>query len=265
MKRGENEVLRVEYEPKPPVPPDATKSINPQPPYYRRSFLSELRPYSIINVWGDAFRSDGRISGNVPIKVRGKESPHGIFTHPLSGPPSEVGYDINGRWDFFRGAVAINPNPAGYAYPGAPLTFEVIGDGRALWKSDPVTKSDEPQLFDISVKAIKRIRLRVHSSGSINTAWAVWVEPILIRGESSAGGAGGSPTIAGESPNPGAEKVAGTVPGVSGMGGLTTGRMGEVSPGHQAPKTITNSIGMTLKPDSGRRILHGLARRRHRG
>ncbi len=33
---------------------------------------------------------------------------------------------------------------------------------------------------------------------------------------------------------------------MNGMGGVTTGRMGEGSPGHQAPKTIQNSIGMKL-------------------
>jgi hypothetical protein len=145
-------------------------------------FLRDMQYLSLNVPFPHYFRDNGRLgSVDRPINVRGQGSPHGIYLHPPRHSFSEVIYNINGEWSGFQGSVAINPRPEGGDYPGGPITFEVSGDGQVLWKSTPIAKFDEPEQFRIKVTRIDRLRLRVYCPESENTAWAVWLEPRLMR------------------------------------------------------------------------------------
>lgn len=62
--------------------------------------------------------------------------------------------------------------------PHTPLTFEVYGDGKQLWKSKPVKRCGEPQhCKSVNVKTVKQLELRVECPGDAGYAVAVWYEP----------------------------------------------------------------------------------------
>jgi hypothetical protein len=64
--------------------------------------------------------------------------------------------------------------------PQTPLVFQVWGDGKQLWHSDPVKRFGEPQNCDIELSAISHLELRVECPGDAAFALAVWCEPRLL-------------------------------------------------------------------------------------
>jgi hypothetical protein len=88
---------------------------------------------------------------------------------------------LGGKWTVFQGSIGVPKTEDKAEDPASPLTFEVIGDGRSLWKSESVTKIDTFQKFTINVDKIKTLTLRVHCSDASNWAWSFWIEPVLIE------------------------------------------------------------------------------------
>jgi len=62
-----------------------------------------------------------------------------------------------------------------------PLTFKVYGDGELLWLSDPVQKRADRRNFRLSVENVDLLELRVHCPASKTYAWAVWINPQLLK------------------------------------------------------------------------------------
>src|SRR5262249_30785146 len=65
--------------------------------------------------------------------------------------------------------------------PWSPVIFEIIGNGKSIWKSRPVTKRGDIQDCQIGLAGINQLELKVSCAGPINLAWAVWLEPRLTR------------------------------------------------------------------------------------
>jgi hypothetical protein len=117
------------------------------------------------------------------IDVRGKHSPNGIFLHPS---PKELGlasvsFDLGRQYQTFCGDVTLNDTSV---RSPSPVTFTVFGDGRILWKSDPILSQEESQTCSVSVKGVKILKLQVAVTHEHRGAHAVWVEPYLIKNES---------------------------------------------------------------------------------
>jgi hypothetical protein len=69
-----------------------------------------------------------------------------------------------------------------------PLTFQVKGDGRTLWESDPVQEFDKPQWLDIDVSGVDVLHLKVVCPGFCGYARAVWLDPFLQNPEKVSSG-----------------------------------------------------------------------------
>jgi hypothetical protein len=115
------------------------------------------------------------------VRVRGKDSPHGIFMHPPhpgEGSAASVTYRLRGGFRSLHGEVSLNDGPPGSA---SPVTFAVYGDGRLLWESKPFSSQRDAQPCEVSVQGVDRLKLEVRAAGDAHGAHAVWVEPYLER------------------------------------------------------------------------------------
>jgi serine/threonine protein kinase len=143
-------------------------------------FLSDLR-YSNLKPNRPGYLAvDGTLGrSKEKIRIKGVDSPHGIFLRPNAQGHSEVTFLTEGKWDRFEGSVAICQATDRKNFDASPLTFEVLGDNTVLWTSSKVTNVDEPQSFSINVQYAKHLQLRVNCPGHGEMAAGVWVEPRL--------------------------------------------------------------------------------------
>jgi formylglycine-generating enzyme required for sulfatase activity len=144
-------------------------------------FLSTLREKQ-VRVLQNFFRKDGFVncSGLFPIVVDGTRCPNSLFTHPAAQTFASVSYDLNRPYTQFQARVGIPAVAPNQTDPQAPLIFEIIGDGKSLWKSAPLARRGAVQDCAVSLEGVKQLELRVHNPGSSSWAHPVWLEPRLI-------------------------------------------------------------------------------------
>jgi hypothetical protein len=141
----------------------------------KKTYLSSLNPSSVraLESKGYSFEKD-----TDRFKMNGEVVPHSIFTHPDNNGESSVSYSLQAKYTILRAAVGI-PNRT-QPVPASPVTFELLGDSKSLWKSEPVTNLDTFQDCTISVDKIKTLTLRVRCQNN-GHAHAVWFGPIVIE------------------------------------------------------------------------------------
>src|SRR5262249_2442710 len=144
-------------------------------------FLSTLREKK-VRVLDKYFRKDGFVncSGLFPIVVGGVRCPYSLFTHPAAQTFASVSYDLDRPYTQFVARVGIPALAPNQKDPTGPLTFEVLGNGKSLWKSTPVARRGAIQDCAVSMRGVKQLELRVHNAGSSAWAHPVWLEPRLI-------------------------------------------------------------------------------------
>lgn len=114
----------------------------------------------------DRIPGDGRL-----LEAGGEIYATGIYAHA----PARHEYDLGGKWQKFRGRVAMAAGNDGS------VQFELRGDGRELWKSK-VIKADQSATFDVDVKDVKQLELIVSPTEDGTRAdWGLWIEPELVR------------------------------------------------------------------------------------
>jgi hypothetical protein len=72
---------------------------------------------------------------------------------------SQVEYDVAGIFATFTALVGVDDS-----YNGA-LSFALIGDGKELWNSGAVKKSDAPKPVNVAIAGVKRLVLRAIAAG----------------------------------------------------------------------------------------------------
>ena len=147
----------------------------------KRAYLVTLKHNNLKDAknW---FTDNGTQTGTgTKIKRDGLPVPHSIHMYPPSKGAAEVHYQLGGRWTAFRAAVGVPKIEDNAEPPASPLTFEVLGDGKSLWKSEPVTKLDTLQTCELNVSRLKVLTLLVHCPQDNHWARAVWFEPILAE------------------------------------------------------------------------------------
>ena len=127
------------------------------------------------------FAWNGTMNDGKIIEVRGKASPHGIFLHAQTRSYSELVYNLDPKWTVFRCGVAVPLKGDERKGLGSALVFEVIGDRRVLWRSNPVVNFDDPQWCDVKIEGVNELCIRVNCPGDSSYARAVWLEPRLFH------------------------------------------------------------------------------------
>ncbi|NRA38932.1 MAG: protein kinase [Planctomycetes bacterium] len=119
-------------------------------------------------------------AGGPDITVDGKTYRHGLATHPPKiNDYSEVAYNLTHRYAQFSGTVALNDVSIEHNFKGS-LTFTIYADDVAVWTSQDININRNSEDFKISIRGVKRLRLRAQCTGTDLYAQAVWLDPKLL-------------------------------------------------------------------------------------
>ena len=157
------------------VEPDGSES----PRAARLHFtLASLLPAELPLTRLAPLRSTGRWRGveldempsGAPLALGGKLYERGLSS--FAG--SEIEYDLNGLYDTFSALVGLDAS----ANENGGAEFIVLGDGKELWRSGLLKKSDEPRPVQIRITGVHRLLLRTTGNGDrFRRAPADWAEP----------------------------------------------------------------------------------------
>lgn len=117
----------------------------------------------------DAFRT---------FQLQGKDAPHSIGMHP---PPEGLAFielKIDSKFSAFTVVVSQNDRLPGM---DDPVIFTVYGDGKVLWKSEPLRAQRDTQRCSIPVKGVKTLKLEIHPTGSPRAGHMLWFEPYFEK------------------------------------------------------------------------------------
>ncbi|AMV22498.1 NPCBM/NEW2 domain-containing protein [Planctomyces sp. SH-PL14] len=159
----------------------------------RQAFVDQVQPtlllsrqepakVKVLNNW---FTRDGRgLSGQSlggDIRFGGQVYREAILAHPGGEDFSEVAIALSGEWETFTARVGVPEatDVPGTKLVGSNLTFEVLSDGKSLWKSQPSREIDKLQSCRVAFPKGAQIVLRVHCAKEYWFARAVWIEPRL--------------------------------------------------------------------------------------
>ncbi|MBY0513212.1 MAG: NPCBM/NEW2 domain-containing protein [Gemmataceae bacterium] len=149
----------------------------------KRKYLTTFK-HSNVKVSPNGFSTNGKTGFGDAFTFRGEPTPHSIFLHPNPNGTSTVTFSPGPSWVAFHATVGIPPPEKAdpnRGNPRTPITFELIGNGKSLWKSAPVSKMEAFQVCKVWLKQVKDLTLVVHCPGDHHWAWATWFEPVLIE------------------------------------------------------------------------------------
>jgi NPCBM/NEW2 domain len=86
---------------------------------------------------------------------------------------SEIEFELNGTYDAFTSTVGTDSN--------GKVEFAVTGDGKPLWTSGPLMKTDGSRSVKVDVRNVRRLALRVTRVDEGGRIFADWVNARLTR------------------------------------------------------------------------------------
>jgi hypothetical protein len=98
---------------------------------------------------------------------------------------TEIEYDLQGLYRTFTALIGVNDGPK----ENGAVIFKITVDGKELWQSGAMTKSDTPQTVRVAIDGVKRLVLRVVITGAKKPdseqewpvgPWGVWAMPHLV-------------------------------------------------------------------------------------
>jgi hypothetical protein len=164
------------------------KPIVPNEPREEVEYLSDMQEFD-VKVAEGRFANKGRLgysaAGLDRVRVKGNDSPNGLSMHAISNSYASVKYKLGKTAHTFIASAALNDSAGAPGTPGigripTALTFEVLGDGKSLWKSKPVDTARKVQECNVDVTRVEVLELRVNCPGSFVNAQAVWLEPRVL-------------------------------------------------------------------------------------
>ena len=143
-----------------------------------RAYLSDLKEFDVKpGPWPFSKNGATGDNGQQSILVGGQRAAKGLSMHPPTNDFSRVRYRLGGKAAFFEVTAALDDSVFLFGVVG----FEVLGDGKLLWKSEPMRQKGMPQSCRVRVKGVDVLELRTTVQGNQTGAHAVWVDPVLIR------------------------------------------------------------------------------------
>jgi alpha-galactosidase len=131
--------------------------------------LSSLDLTKATQGWGKP-QVDKNVRGTWPISVGGRKFDHGFGTHA----PGALYVDLRGGCARFTAFVGVDDDVKGN--PAASVTFQVVGDGRSLFRSGVMKAGQPAAKVDLDVKGMRTLALVVGAAGDgisfDNADWA---------------------------------------------------------------------------------------------
>ncbi len=144
----------------------------------RVQYLSQLAPVGVkestVLAPPQPFRMDHSSQGDA-ISIAGKRYPWGIGVHA----DSRLAFDLGKRFQQFRADIGI----ATRIGDRGSVVFEVLGDGKSLYRSPVVTgKLPKPIEVQVSVVGVQQLTLQVTNAGDLDLGDAAnWGSARVIR------------------------------------------------------------------------------------
>jgi hypothetical protein len=133
--------------------------------------LSELDPLRMTSGWRQP--EVNRTFTRKGLSVGGRSFASGI------GMPtnSEIEFELSGTYDSFQSLVGIDDE---FNNEGS-VKFAVLGDGKELWSSGALKKTDGAKPVHVVIKNVRRLLLRVTREGEGGRIPADWLDAKLTR------------------------------------------------------------------------------------
>jgi len=135
-------------------------------------YLSELNPLRQTPGWRQAEFNRNFNGGGLSIAGRRFEKGIGMPTN------SEIEFGLNGTYNSFSALVGIDDE---HNNKDSTAEFVVLGDGKELWRSSGMKKTDGVKPVKVDVKNVRRLMLRVRREGDGGRIHADWVETKLVK------------------------------------------------------------------------------------
>jgi alpha-galactosidase len=129
-------------------------------------WLDELPLDGVLQEWRVPQKNKS-VEGN-PLRIAGKTYERGIGTHANS----RWGLDLQGAGSVFSAEVGVDDEIGGNAE--ASIEFQVVGDGRLLWKSGVMRAKQPAKTVQVDVSGIQRLKLLVSDMGDNKYDHADW-------------------------------------------------------------------------------------------
>jgi len=111
-----------------------------------------------------------------PISIAGIRFRRGIGTHANSS----VSVAADGKAARFTAFVGVDDEPK--THPGS-VEFQVLGDGRVLWRSGVMKTGDPARRADVDLAGVRVLELRATDGGDgIDSDHADWADAHLVKG-----------------------------------------------------------------------------------
>lgn len=124
-------------------------------------------------------RLDVSVNGT-PITLNGVVYPKGLGVHPLWNAPSEVTYNLWGRYSSFISDVGLDDETD--AGTCGSVRFYVIADGVTLYDSGRMEGTTATQTVNVSVAGVQELKLRVtDASDGYTCDHGDWANARLVR------------------------------------------------------------------------------------
>jgi hypothetical protein len=134
--------------------------------------LTQLEPLRSTGRWR-GFEADERLAG-APLSLGGKHYEQGLSAFANS----DIEYDLHGLYDRFTVETGLDDASTN----SATAEFVVLGDGKELWRSGELKKSDSSQPVEINIAGIHKLTLRTTSAGGRrNRAQVDWAVPSVSK------------------------------------------------------------------------------------
>jgi alpha-galactosidase len=144
----------------------------------REMSLSQIEPLR-PRVGARSIEINRAVSGR-PLAIGGERYENGIGTRGNA----EIEYDLRGLFDSFSALVGVDD---GTNDERASVEFVVVGDGKELWRSGVLKKSDGAKPLRIDLSGVRRLVLRVSGGGdTTGRTQSDWVDVKLRRRENVA-------------------------------------------------------------------------------
>jgi hypothetical protein len=142
------------------------------------NYLSELEERDVQVAYGDFWRAGLKPSkpGIDKIFVNGLQSLQGLYMHPPSHGHAKVSYELGARFRRLEAFVALKDTAV---HPRSAFTFFVEGDGKVLWKSEPISERGTAQRCSVNLSGVRTLRLLVLCPGVDTDAHTSWLEPVV--------------------------------------------------------------------------------------
>ncbi len=153
-------------------PREATLKFSPAELAPAELSLTQLEPLRSTGRWR-GFEADERLAG-APLSLGGKHYEQGLSAFANS----EIEFDLKGLYDQFTTEVGLDDASG----DSATAEFVVLGDGKELWRSGELKKSDSSQPVEIKIAGIHKLTLRTTSAGGRrNRAQVDWAVPSVSK------------------------------------------------------------------------------------